>query len=235
MRSGSAEPAGSAGSEPETELLAIDGRRLGLRAQQTRRRLLDATAELLGTAGILDLKVVDVARRVGTSPATFYQYFQNVEEAVLALADEVGGELHHVAAVLDEPWVGARSLLLARQLVDGFISYWDDFRPVLRARNLAAQEGDQRFREVRVRALSTITDRLADKVAEGQAAGKIAPEVTPYAAAGAMVAMLERMGDFHLEFEPRGVSREAMVETVARIVHQTVTGRSATGPARATH
>jgi AcrR family transcriptional regulator len=213
-------------SEPaDTELVAIDGRRLGLRAQQTRRRLLDATADLLGTAGILELKVVDVARRVGTSPATFYQYFQNVEEAVLALSDEVGDELHHVTEILDQPWSGPRSLELARQLVDGFIGYWDQFRPVLRARNLAAQEGDQRFREVRVRTLSTITDRLADKVSESQSAGKIPAEVTPYAAAGAMVAMMERMADFHLEFEPRGVSREAMVETVARIVHQTVTGR----------
>jgi AcrR family transcriptional regulator len=209
----------------ESELLAIDGRRLGMRAQQTRRRLLDATAELLGTEGILDLKVVDVARLVGTSPATFYQYFQNVEEAVLALCEEVGGELHRIAEVLDQPWTGPRSLDLARELVDGFIGYWDEYRPVLRARNLAAQEGDPRFREVRVRALSTITDRLADKVAESQHAGKIPREITPYAAAGAMVAMMERMADFHLEFEPRGVSRDAMVETVARIVHQTVTGR----------
>lgn len=211
----------------ETELLAIDGRRLGLRAQQTRQRLLDATAELLATAGILDLKVVDVARRVGTSPATFYQYFQNVEEAVLALSDEVGDELHNVTESLDEPWTGTHSLDMARRLVDGFISYWDIYRPVLRARNLAAQEGDQRFRQVRVRALSTVTDRLADKVAEGQAAGKIPLEITPYAAAGAMVAMLERMADFHLELETRGVSRAAMVETLARIVHQTVTGRRA--------
>ena len=53
------------------------------RGDDARRRLLDATAELLEDRGILDLKVVDVARRVGTSPATFYQYFQNVEEAVL--------------------------------------------------------------------------------------------------------------------------------------------------------
>jgi AcrR family transcriptional regulator len=213
-------------SEPaESELLAIDGRRLGLRAQQTRRRLLDATAELLGSAGILDLKVVDVARRVGTSPATFYQYFQNVEEAVLALCEEVGDELHPLTDILEQPWNGARSLQQARQLVDGFIAYWDEYRPVLRARNLAAQEGDQRFREVRVRTLSSITDRLADRVSESQTAGKIPPEVTPYAAASALVAMMERMGDFHLELEPRGVSRGAMVETVARIVHQTVTGR----------
>jgi AcrR family transcriptional regulator len=210
---------------PEPQLVAIDGRRLGLRAQQTRRRLLDATGELLGSAGILDLKVVDVARTVGTSPATFYQYFQNVEEAVLALSEEVGDALHQLAPILEQPWQGAKSLDLARTLVDGFITYWDDNRPVLRARNLAAQEGDQRFREVRIRTLSTITDRLTDLIAQSQAAGRTSPEITPYAAASALVAMMERMGDFHVELEPRGVSRAAMVETVARIVHQTVMGR----------
>ena len=209
----------------EPQLVAIDGRRLGIRAQQTRRRLLDATGDLLGTAGILDLKVVDVARKVGTSPATFYQYFQNVEEAVLALSEEVGGELHQLAPILEQPWQGPRSLDLARALVDGFITYWDDNRPVLRARNLAAQEGDQRFRQVRIRTLSTITDRLTDLIAQSQAAGRVAPEITPYAAASALVAMMERMGDFHVELEPRGVSRDAMVETVARIVCQTVMGR----------
>jgi AcrR family transcriptional regulator len=209
----------------EAQLVAIDGRRLGLRAQQTRRRLLDATGELLGTAGILDLKVVDVARKVGTSPATFYQYFQNVEEAVLALSEEVGDELHQLAPILEQRWQGPKSLDLARALVDGFITYWDDNRPVLRARNLAAQEGDQRFRLVRIRTLSTITDRLTERIAQSQSAGRMAQEITPYAAASALVAMMERMGDFHIELEPRGVSRDAMVETVARIVHQTVMGR----------
>ena len=74
-------------------LVALDGRRLGRRAQATRRKLLDATAELLQTRRLLDLTVVEVARRVGTSPASFYQYFQNVDEAVLALAAEIGGQL----------------------------------------------------------------------------------------------------------------------------------------------
>ena len=46
-------------------------------------------------------------------------------------------------------------------------------------------------------------------------------------AAGALVAMMERMAAYHFEFEGRGVSRQAMVETMAHIVHQTVTGRRA--------
>src|SRR6202022_4514217 len=97
-------------------LVAIDGRRLGQRAQATRRRLLDATAELLDAEGFLDLKVVDVARKVGTSPATFYQYFANVEEAVLALAEEVGEEVFVLVPLLEQPWRGSKALDLARAL-----------------------------------------------------------------------------------------------------------------------
>ena len=208
----------------EPDLLAIDGRRLGRRAQLTRRRLLDAAAELLGSEGILDLTVVDIARKVGTSPATFYQYFQNVEEAVLALSEEVGEDIHSVAEVLDGRWQGAKGLQVARDLVDGFLSYWDEHRAVLRTRNLAAQEGDVRFRQVRIQALSQITDALAGKVAEFQSAGKVSPDMNAYAAASALVAMMERMAAYHFEMEGRGVSRSAMVETVARIVHHTVTG-----------
>src|SRR5437867_539211 len=92
------------------ELVALDGRRLGRRAQVTRRRLLDATADLLESHGILDLRVVDIARKVGTSPATFYQYFRDVEEAVLVLAEEVGEELQPLAEVVDRPWRGGAGL-----------------------------------------------------------------------------------------------------------------------------
>jgi len=223
-----AEPtADPAGAEEATNLVAIDGRRLGSRAQATRRRLLDATAELLETEGILDLKVVDVARKVGTSPATFYQYFANVEEAVLALAEEVGEAILGLVPLLEQPWRGPKALDWARLLVDGFISQWDTNRAVLRTRNLAAQEGDRRFRDVRNQSLSNVTDRIAQQIADNRAANRLPQEINPYAAAGAMVAMMERMAAYHFELEGRGVSRQAMVETVARILYQTVTGRRA--------
>jgi AcrR family transcriptional regulator len=212
-------------SSIEPDLMAIDGRRLGMRAQATRRRLLDATAELLETNGILELKVVDVARKVGTSPATFYQYFANVEEAVLALAEEVGEKILDLVPLVDQPWKGPKALELARELVDAYITQWDADRAVLRTRDLTAQEGDPRFRAVRNRSLSQLTDRLAERIKENQEVGRVATDITPYAAASAMVSMMGRMATYHQDLETRGVSRPAMVETVARILCQTVTGR----------
>lgn len=208
-----------------SDAVAIDGRTLGRRAQQTRRRLLDATRELLETNPIRDLRVVDIARTVGTSPATFYQYFADVESAVLVLADEVADELDPIAHLLDEPWQGKAGLDAARQLVDSFVTYWDRHRGVLRVRNLASEEGDQRFRQVRIRALSRITDRLRDQIAAARDAGRVAKEIEPYAAAAGLVAMLERMASHHVNIEDRGLTRAALVETLARMTHTTVTGK----------
>ena len=209
---------------PESAV-ALDGRPLGKRGAATRLRLLEATAKLLESHGVRDLRVVDIAREVGTSPATFYQYFRDVEEAVLALTAEVGEELAPVDELLRRPWTGPTGLDAARDMVDLFLRYWDEHRAVLRTRNLAAQEGDQRFRQVRNNSLRPLTEHLAAAVAESQAAGRVSTEIAPMAAAAALVALLERMAAFHRDLETLGVTRADVVETTARIVHQTVTGR----------
>jgi AcrR family transcriptional regulator len=207
-----------------SEVVALDGRALGKRGAATRRRLLDATATLLETRGVRDLRVVDIAREVGTSPATFYQYFRDVKEAVLAIAAEVGEDLAPLGELLARPWDEPGGLGSARELVDAFVEYWDEHRAVLRTRNLAAQEGDHRFRTVRIDALRPLREGLAAKVEEAQQAGRVAAEITPMAAAAALASMMERMAAFHVELELWGVERRDLVETTARIVYQTVTG-----------
>jgi AcrR family transcriptional regulator len=207
-----------------SDVVALDGRSLGKRGAATRRRLLEATARLLETHGVRDLRVVDIAREVGTSPGTFYQYFRDVQEAVLALAEEVGEDLAPVGELLARPWDGTEGLGSARELVDTFIDYWDSHRAVLRTRNLTAQEGDPRFRDVRAQALKPLREGLAAKVEESQRAGRVPSEITPIAAAAALAAMMERMAAFHTDLEPWGVRRSDLVETTARIIYQTVVG-----------
>ena len=70
---------------------AADGRRPGRRGRATRQRLLDCTATCCSSSSYRELKVVDIAREAGTSPATFYQYFADVESAVVVLAEEMVG------------------------------------------------------------------------------------------------------------------------------------------------
>jgi AcrR family transcriptional regulator len=204
--------------------VALDGRSLGRRGARTRQRLLDTTAALLETHGVRDLRVVDIARAVDTSPATFYQYFRDVEEAVLARSEEVGAEVAPLARLLAEPWHPPEGLDAARRLVEGFVEHWDRHRAVLRTRNLAAQEGDPRFRDVRNQALQPFLAGFASQVTASQAASRVAVELSPVATSAALVALLERMAAFHGDLEPMGVTRGALVETTARIIHQTVVG-----------
>ena len=93
----------------------------------------------------------------------------------------------------------------ARALVDGFVTYWDRHRAVLRTRNLAAQEGDVRFREVRNRTLLEFNDELPpqDRGAPGTRRGR-GTAMSPAAAAAALVALIERMAAFHRDLEPIG-------------------------------
>jgi AcrR family transcriptional regulator len=205
-------------------MVALDGRALGKRGVQTRARLLDATEKLLDDHGIRDLRVVDIARLVGTSPATFYQYFRDVEDAVLALAEAAGDDVVPLARYLDRPWRAGAGLDDARALVDGFFDYWDRHRPVLRTRNLAAQEGEPRFRDVRNRALEPFLTRISTKIATNQREGLVAKELSPVAASAALVALIERMAAFHHDLERIGIERHELVETTARIIHQTVAG-----------
>ena len=67
---------------------------------------------------------------------------------------------------------------------------------------------------------------LTAKIADARDSGQVADEMSPVAASAALVALIERMAAFHRELEQIGIGRDDLVETTARIIHQTVVGRS---------
>jgi len=211
----------------EAKLVDQSGRTLGPRAAETRQRLLDATEELLATRKLRDLRVIDVARRVGTSPATFYQYFEDLEAAVLQLAERAALEVPAIVAEIAGSFDGAAGLPRARRIVEAFVAHWDAHRAVLRVRNLASEEGDARFLRVRRRVHGPVIEAFAEQVRRSQAAGRVAPEIHPYAAAAALAAILERLAAYHSALRALGVTREHLVETSARILLRTLTGTAA--------
>jgi len=162
-------PVGIAGSTPPAEgppdidLRAVDGRLPGRRGLATRQRLLAATASLLETTGYRDLKVVEVAREAGTSPATFYQYFPDAESAVLVLAAELTEAWHDELATLvaDGDWIGNPDGA-ARHASEGFLDFWTAHRAVLGVLDLASTEGDERFRDLRTWLLNGPTTAMVE-------------------------------------------------------------------------
>ena len=162
--------------------------------------------------------------RAEASPATFYHYFKDVEEAALELAELAALEMPDILKVIDRSWNGEQGLENARALVEKFVAHWDKHHAVLMIRNFGAEQGDRRFQAARRNALQPVLEALAARVDEAQKAGGVSQAVHPYAAAAAMASILERLAAYHQELEFFGVGRADLVETCALILVGTLNG-----------
>ncbi|MHB1518345.1 MAG: TetR/AcrR family transcriptional regulator [Acidimicrobiales bacterium] len=212
----------------DPELIATtDGRVPGRRGRATRQRLLECTAELLVATPWRSIKVTDIARCAGTSPATFYQYFENVESVITVLAEELVEGVGVLTDLVDGDWSEGASWDTALALVRGFMAYWERNRAVLRVVELTTVEGDLRFQGLRVRALNTVTVTLARVIAT-VAPGSGSPAGSdPMATAGTLIAMLAQVAGHRYGFEFWGIRTASLVDSQARLVHWSVTGRRA--------
>ncbi|MFE5189488.1 TetR family transcriptional regulator [Streptomyces sp. NPDC056628] len=204
----------------------VDGRVAGRRGQATRQKLLDCLSEMLSSSPYRDVKVIDVARKAGTSPATFYQYFPDVEGAVLELAEQMATEGAELTALVEgRSWVGKAGWQTAQNLVEGFLDFWRRNEAILRVVDLGASEGDKRFYKIRMKILNSVNNSLADAVAQLQAKGRVDKDVNPAAIAGSLVAMLAAVASHQKGFQSWGVKQSELKPNLALLVHLGVTGR----------
>ncbi|MEV5958303.1 TetR family transcriptional regulator [Streptomyces sp. NPDC051987] len=211
------------------QVRTVDGRVAGRRGQATRQKLLDCLSEMLSSSPYRDVKVIDVARRAGTSPATFYQYFPDVEGAVLEIAEQMATEGGQLTALLaDRSWVGKAGWATAQELVDGFLEFWRKNDAILRVVDLGAAEGDKRFYKIRMKILNSVNNSLTDSITELQSKGKVDKDVNPAAVAGSLVAMLAAVAAHQKGFQTWGVKQAELKPNLALLVHLGVTGKKPT-------
>ncbi|MFD4561976.1 TetR family transcriptional regulator [Streptomyces sp. NPDC058469] len=207
----------------------VDGRVAGRRGQATRQKLLDCLSEMLSSSPYRDVKVIDVARKAGTSPATFYQYFPDVEGAVLEIAEQMATEGGQLTELLTgRSWVGKAGWQTSQELVDGFLEFWRRNDAILRVVDLGAAEGDKRFYKIRMKILNSVNNSLSDAVAELQSKGRVDKDVNPAAVAGSLVAMLAAVASHQKGFQSWGVKQAELKPNLALLVHLGVTGRKPT-------
>ncbi|MHC0433635.1 TetR family transcriptional regulator [Streptomyces sp. O3] len=211
------------------QVRTVDGRVAGRRGQATRQKLLDCLSEMLSSSPYRDVKVIDVARKAGTSPATFYQYFPDVEGAVLEIAEQMAAEGAGLTEVVTgRAWVGKSGWQAAQDLVDGFLDFWRKNEAILRVVDLGAAEGDKRFYKIRMKVLNSVTNSLTDTVKELQAKGKVDKEVSAAAMSGSLVAMLAAVASHQKGFQTWGVKQAELKPNLALLVHLGITGRKPT-------
>lgn len=221
MASSAHDPKATAPVETVDDTRAVDGRVPGVRGQATRQRLLDVTRELLAAGAYRNLKVVDIARAASTSPATFYQYFAEVEAAVLVLAAQLAEsgatELTDLVAAGD--W-DADPVGAARTLADGVLDFFENHSALIRVLDLAVLEGDDRFRDLRTWLLNGLTSQL-EAVAEGRNA---AAGLSASAIAGVTTSSLVHVAAHQSGLQRWGVPRAELVEALAVQVATLVAG-----------
>jgi AcrR family transcriptional regulator len=189
--------------------------------------LLDGTRDLLEETSYRSIRVVDIARAAGTSPATFYQYFPGVESAVLALAEALAeqGALELRALVEARRWDDAAVTESSQALAQGFLDFWARNGALMIVIDHASLEGDQRFRQIRTRLLNGVTVAL-----EGVAAETNADVREARAVAGVLTSMLSHVAAHRRGLEDWGIEFAALRATMARIVAEVLVGVPSSSP-----
>lgn len=211
------------------QVRTVDGRVAGRRGQATRQKLLDCLSEMLSSSPYRDVKVIDVARKAGTSPATFYQYFPDVESAVLEIADSMAAESAELTGLLaGRTWTGKAGWQTAQDLVDGFLDFYRRHDAILRVVDLAAAEGDKRFNKLRMKILNAVFGSLSEAVTELKSKGRVDKDVNPAAIAGSLVTMLSSVAAHQKGFTAWGVKQAEIKPNLALLIYLGVTGKKPT-------
>ncbi|MFI5822901.1 TetR family transcriptional regulator [Streptomyces rishiriensis] len=217
------------------------------RGLQTRRKLMDATIELLATRSYRDIKVMDVAHAVGTSPATFYQYFPDIEGVVLEASrllseetsaaldafedgswssDGLPGATRLVDAVLgsaaldafeDGSW-SSDGLPGATRLVDAVLDGWSDHLPVMRVLTAVAAERDPRFVKAYFAATRPVTRALTAATTQTTTPDDEGKELVH-----ALVVGLTAAAGHENAGSVQGLTKHQRRRGLARLVHAAVT------------
>jgi AcrR family transcriptional regulator len=198
------------------------GQVLGRKGADTRVRALEALEKLLADSRGVEPTAAAVARAAGISAPAFYLYFGDIGEAVLALVGQLGERFRPVVDLLDEDWPEDALFDRAKGFVEAYFAYWSANASLLRARNRLADQGDQRFIELRMYSADELSRVLSAKMRP--VPGGFAS--SPRSMATVLITALERLATVSvLNLYPGPDDRVELVASLANMVAMTMRGR----------
>ncbi|MBV1900197.1 MAG: TetR/AcrR family transcriptional regulator [Kordiimonadaceae bacterium] len=213
-------------------LINKQGQAIGRKGEITRQRLMDAMAEMLERKPLREIRVAEIAETTSAAPSTFYLYFDDVEDAVLALIMETYQSNAEILEPLEKAWPPEKSFKLAQNFVRAYIDYWDENYAVLRVRNLMADSGEDRFNHARMESLKPIVTACADKIKTAIKNDHLIDAIDPDAGASVVIASLERLATAyrrHRKERPdqsSGTYRKNLITAAAYMTVSMLTGQA---------
>ncbi|WP_327740548.1 TetR/AcrR family transcriptional regulator (plasmid) [Streptomyces nojiriensis] len=196
---------------------SADRRTPSQRGLQTRQKLMNATMELLAKRSYRDVKVANIAQRAGTSPATFYQYFADVEDVVLEASRLLATETKAALDAFEDGTWSSDGLPGATRLVDAVLDRWSGHLPVMRVLAAVAAEGEPRFYAAYIAATKPLA-RALTAGAQTITPGRVRRELVHSLVCGLTAAAGHETAE-----SVQGLTKCQRRRGLARVVHAAVT------------
>jgi AcrR family transcriptional regulator len=136
----------------------------GKKGRETRSMLMEATRSLLEQVSPFRLTAAAISKEAGTSPATFYVYFKNVEDVLWVLCSEISEDVSHLLDGETTLRVDERLEEDALAFVRGYCDIWAKHGPLLLYRNMEADRGNPRFNQLVLRIGLPIMTGLTERI-----------------------------------------------------------------------
>lgn len=156
----------SVAQDSQNQRLIKKTKSLGRKGKDTRRSLMAATRKLLDMVSPITISAALISKEAGTSPATFYVYFDNVEDVLWALCDAITDDTSDLFADYDFLRTPDRLEEDALTFVRGFSNIWARHGPLLLYRNMESDRGNTRFNQLVLRIALPILEGLIDRIIE---------------------------------------------------------------------
>jgi AcrR family transcriptional regulator len=181
---------------------------LGAKGARTREQIVDAALQQFGERGVHGTIVDDIARSVGISRATLYQYFGSKEEIFRELVEESGSAQFRVMRRLGRLGPTAEGFENLHWWLGEVTWVYEKYATLfVQWANVDTPEGP--LRPMLGRFLETYTGRLAERLVEGGVAGVDAGDL-----AIALWAMIERF-NYYRHTRVTGLTDDAAVDNLA--------------------
>ncbi|MGH8974086.1 MAG: TetR family transcriptional regulator [Acidimicrobiia bacterium] len=194
----------------------IDVRRHEARKRELVERILPLVEELLEEAGgYVHLKVESILQNAALSRSTFYRYFKDKNELLLALAEPALGDIMGAAL---RPWQVGPELTFGQFEAELFRAM-ETYRPHVALMNALVEVStyDARVKERFAGFFAEVRTAIAHHIREGQKQGLVRAGIDPAAAAGWITWMAER-GMNQLVPAADAATRRKLATSMATIV-----------------
>jgi AcrR family transcriptional regulator len=192
------------------------------RGRRTLAKLRDAAVAEFSAYGYHGARVARVAKRAGTSHGTFYVYFQDKNDLLLALQSEIIAEADALLARMPALEPGPEGWAALRAWLDEVCTLLLDQAPIRWAvLDALIEDADPRISSRGLRAQRYWTTLLADRI---RATGTT--EVDPYLAAVCLINVMDNAARSVFRSQ-LVVSRDELVDALTELFHRTVFGTAA--------